>query len=270
MPELPEVETIRRQLLPVCQAQVIRTVELSDAGGGLLQNCHPEEFRQSLPGQSIRTLHRRGKFLIFECDSVFPVFHLGMSGIFLTDAAVSRYPQHIHVRLEFHSGKELFFQDMRRFGKIWLHRDFPPFPQLGVDPVSDPFSRNDLQQLLIRRDTGLKLFLMDQRALAGIGNIYASEILFSAGISPLRRTRTLSAAETAALYAAIRTVLAEAIERFGTTYSAYRTVDGHSGDNQHFLKVYQREGQPCVRCGREIEKIVLGSRSTFFCPQCQK
>ena len=270
MPELPEVETIRRQLLPICENETIRDIQFSEFAGALMQNCDPQLFRDALAGQRVRTLSRKGKYLIFECDDVFPVFHLGMSGIFLLQKSESKYPKHIHVELEFASGKLLFFQDMRRFGKVWLYQEYPQLPNLGIDPVSGELSAAAFAELIRRRDMNVKLFLMDQQFIAGIGNIYASEMLHDAQISPHRKTSDLSDNERDKLFGAVGKILGAAIEKFGTTYSAYRTVNGASGENQHFLQVYQRNGQPCYRCGAEIQKISLGNRSTFFCPACQK
>lgn len=267
MPELPEVETIRRQLLPLYRGEIFREIRLSALAA--LQNCRAEDF-QRLAGKRIDDFHRRGKFLIFECQGIYPVFHLGMSGIFLKSKAESLYPQHIHAEMRFKSGKELFFQDMRRFGNIRLYSEFPQFPGLGIDPLGAEFTAGRLNALLAAKKMNLKQFLMDQRYIAGIGNIYASEILFRARLSPHRKTHELKSRERAALFQAIPAILASAVENFGTTYSAYRTVTGESGENQHFLQVYQREGEPCHRCGRAIIKTVMGSRSTFYCEKCQR
>jgi formamidopyrimidine-DNA glycosylase len=270
MPELPEVETIRRQLLDYCLHDPINNVQFSKVVGAVLQNCDAQTFRQAVVGQAIREITRKGKYLFFKLDELYVVVHLGMSGIFITDRANSNYPQHIHLAFEFASGKQLFFQDMRRFGKIWLEREKPRIATLGIDPISETLTPEMFREFLKKRDTNVKLFLMDQRYIAGVGNIYASEMLHLAGISPLRKTGSLTAAEIDKLYAALFEVLNGAIERFGTTYSAYRTVSGVSGENQHFLKVYQRDGEPCYQCGLPLRKIVLGSRSTFFCENCQK
>lgn len=268
MPELPEVETIRRQLLPLYRGKEIADVRLKTPQ--LLKNCEPAFFSDALRGQTIENMSRKGKFLIVECSHAFPVFHLGMSGIFLKDPAESRYPQHIHLDIDFTDGSALYFQDMRKFGKIWLYQDYPALPNLGIDPISEALSEVQLKEFLGKRSIGMKNFLMNQKPITGIGNIYASEILFRAGISPYRRTDEVNAGEVKALHESIHTILEDAIDRFGTTYSAYRTVEGESGSNQNFLKVYQREGLPCTKCGSSILKSVIGSRSTFFCDNCQQ
>lgn len=267
MPELPEVETVRRQLLPLVEGRTIRSV--TARAPMLFQNCEPEVFTAALTGRRIEDLHRWGKYLVFVMVDCYPVFHLGMSGIFLTRRERSRFPQHIHVEIDLDDGSTLFFQDFRKFGKIWLYDEYPEFPQLGIDPVNCPPDMAIFTRLVRQRNQNLKLFLMDQGNLAGVGNIYASEMLHHAGISPYRRTGDLSDAEIAALHAAMNAVLQSAIANFGTTYSAYQTVTGESGTNQEFLQVYQLAGTPCRRCGAIIEKAMIGNRSTFFCRGCQ-
>jgi formamidopyrimidine-DNA glycosylase len=268
MPELPEVETIRRQLLPIYQGETIEHVECRKVR--IFQNVTPEKFARSLKGRKILDIGRYGKFCIFNCDSVWATFHLGMSGIFLEDKRDSFHPQHIHIQIHFSSGKKLYFQDVRKFGKVWLFKEQPEFANLGVDPTTRKFTLNNFRKLVTLRQMNIKFLLMNQAVLAGIGNIYANEILFNAGISPLRKSNKLKEKGIADLYSSIKLILNQAIKKFGTSYSAYRTVSGEPGTNQHFLKVYQRAGQECYRCGKTIKKIVIGSRSTFYCPNCQK
>jgi len=267
MPELPEVETTRRQLLPICKGETIADIKIHQPV--LLKNCDAEEFRYQLIGRTIDDIDRLSKYLIFRCGEVFPVVHLGMSGVFLKDRADSKYPKHIHVEWTFESGKQLFYQDMRRFGKIWLYKEYPVFEKLGIDPISQTLTVERLNELLQKRRTNMKLFLMDQQKLSGIGNIYASEILFESGILPHRETTSLDDKEIKLLYDKIHEVLQWAIDNFGTTYSAYQTVNGEAGKMQTYLKTYQRAGDSCKRCDGIIEKEVMGSRSTFFCRSCQ-
>lgn len=268
MPELPEVETIRLQLLPVAQGREIETVRVHNLVQ--LQNCSVREFRKALQGRRIKDISRRGKYLIFHCAPAFAVFHLGMSGIFLRSRRDSRFPQHIHVDIKLKGDGHLYFQDARKFGKIWLFDQPPQLPQLGIDPISDRLTAADFQHMLQGSQTNIKLFLMDQSRIAGIGNIYASEMLHRAKISPLRRAGELNPVEVKTLHRALKKILSSAIENFGTTYSAYRTVNGSTGRNQNFLKVYQREALPCLTCGESIRKVIQGSRSTFYCPRCQQ
>ncbi len=267
MPELPEVETVRRQLLPLYQGKTIDNIVLRTPY--LLKNAEPELFCNILRGKRLNDILRHGKFLTFVCEDLYPVFHLGMSGIFLSDRANSLYPQHIHVDIEFDDGSMLYFQDMRKFGKIWLYEDVPDFPTLGLDPINDTITLDRFREMLGQRGTAIKLFLMDQAHIAGIGNIYASEILHDAHILPKRPVKDLTNKETEALWQSITKILDLAIEKFGTSYSAYRTVSGETGDNQNFLQVYQRNDKPCYRCGEVVQKVVMGSRSTFYCEGCQ-
>ncbi|MGH1363546.1 MAG: bifunctional DNA-formamidopyrimidine glycosylase/DNA-(apurinic or apyrimidinic site) lyase [Calditrichia bacterium] len=267
MPELPEVETTRRQLLPICKGETISEVLIHQPV--LLKNCDAEQFRYDLVGRTIEDIDRLSKYLIFRCGEVFPVVHLGMSGVFLKDRADSKYPKHIHIEWTFESGKQLFYQDMRRFGKVWLYHHYPVFEKLGIDPISQTLTLEKLSELLDKRSTTMKLFLMDQQKLSGIGNIYASEILFESEILPQRLSTSLSEEEREKLFEQIHAVLKWAINNFGTTYSAYQTVNGEAGKMQTYLKTYQRHGEPCKRCTGIIEKEVMGSRSTFFCRSCQ-
>ncbi len=268
MPELPEVETIARQIRAAYLDRRIVEVEASPVI--IFQNISANEFAKTLAGKTIRSVSRYGKFLYWQAEDVFPVFHLGMSGVFIRDSQLSSYPQHIHIRFTFDDGRHLCFQDVRKFSKIYLYHQPPDFSGLGIDPTKENFTLINFRKLLNLKKMNIKSFLMDQKILAGIGNIYASEALFDAEISPFRRANELSKRESERLYFSILRILNSAIDRFGTTYTAYRTVDGTSGNNQHFLQVYQRAGQPCYRCGKTIEKIVQNSRSTFFCPHCQR
>lgn len=268
MPELPEVETIRRQLNSEYAGKTVENVTVFTPS--VLKNCSAGKFRSLLQRRKLERIERRGKFLIFFFEGVYVVVHLGMSGIFVKERRFSNYPGHIHIRFRFVSGKKLYYQDVRRFGKIWLYKSKPKFPDLGLEPLDENFTLNKFSKLINLKRQNVKSFLMDQRIIAGIGNIYANEILFRAGISPLRRTESLRAEEIAALFKAIPTVLRSALERFGTTYRAYQTVSGDSGENQMFLQVYHREAQPCTVCATPIRKVIIGNRSTFYCPKCQK
>ena len=268
MPELPEVETVRRQIEQgYLQARIIR-VKIRPAR--IFKNITPSHFARALEGNKILAVERYGKFMYWKVGKVYPVFHLGMSGIFISDQALSLYPQHIHVSFYFQDGRSLHFQDVRKFSKIFLFSAPPAFPELGIDPLQENFTLNNFKKLLTLRKITIKNLLMDQKMIAGIGNIYANEILFLSKIHPQRRGDTLKNSEMVRLFKTIPLILTGAIKHFGTTYTAYRTVEGEPGDNQNFLKVYQKAGEPCSRCRNLIQKRVLNSRSTFYCPKCQK
>ena len=268
MPELPEVETVARQLKSYYLGKIITEVETKP--GRIFINCTPKEFSQALINKKLQNIDRYGKFLIWEVDGIFPVFHLGMSGAFFRDRNKTSYPKHIHLSFKFSDNSRLFFQDIRKFGKILIFKDKPQFPELGPDPFSENFTLINLRELLNLSAVVIKTFLMDQHRIAGIGNIYANEILYRAGISPFRPARSINRKEAEKLFQAIRYILQKAISNFGTTYSVFQTVEGIDGENQNFLKVYQKEGKTCSRCGGEIKKVYINKRSTFFCEKCQK
>ncbi len=268
MPELPEVETIARQIRAVFLEKTIVKVAVNTPR--LLKNVSATEFVRRLEGQPLREVTRRGKFLLWQGGTAYPVFHLGMSGNFFRRREQATHPEHIHLEFHFADGQTLFYQDVRKFGKIWLYEEPPKFPELGVEPLSENFSLNNLKKLLNLKNMNMKAFLMDQSNIAGIGNIYANEILFLSRISPFRKTREITEKEAEVFFREIRSVLERAVRNFGTTYSDFRTVEGSDGQNQFFLQVYQKAGEPCPVCGTPIEKAVLNSRSTFYCPKCQR
>ncbi len=268
MPELPEVETIARQIRKDYLGRTLHRVRVLTAR--LLQNVSASEFVRRLENRPLKAVGRRGKFLLWQLGEQYLVFHLGMSGNFFRRREQATHPEHIHLEFYFAGDEALFYQDVRKFGKIWLYDRPPEFPALGVEPLSENFSLNNLKKLLNLKNMNIKAFLMDQKYLAGIGNIYANEILFLSRISPFRKTREITEEEAEELFRAIRFVLERAVENFGTTYSDFRTVEGSNGRNQFFLQVYQRADEPCPICGTPLKKVVLNSRSTFFCPQCQR
>lgn len=267
MPELPEVETIARQLRQYFLGKRLSSIEARQVR--IFQNINAEEFCANLRGRKLISIDRYGKFLYWNMEGFYPVFHLGMSGIFLKEKSQSNYPQHIHISMTFNQNLNLYFQDVRKFSKIFLYHKKPNFSQLGIDPTCKNFTLNNLKKLLNLRSVNIKNILMDQGIIAGIGNIYANEILYDARIYPLRPANSLNSNEIRQIYHSIKKIMNLAVERFGTTYSAYRTVQGNTGDNQNFLKVYQKEGTTCPVCGTVIEKMFVSSRSTFYCKKCQ-
>lgn len=267
MPELPEVETIARQIRQKFVGRRISRIEANQSK--IFQNVTAEEFSRMLLNRKLERVGRYGKYLYWVFDDISVLFHLGMSGIFIKEKSFSRYPQHIHICFNFENGSRLYFQDVRKFSKISLHKNSPSFTSLGIDPTQPNFSLSKLKNLLISKSAAIKPFLMDQQLIAGIGNIYANEILFDAKINPQRRASSLSAREIQRLHHSIANILRSAIEHFGTSYSAYRTLGGEVGENQKFLKVYQRKDLQCPNCGTSIAKTVMNSRSTFYCKKCQ-
>ena len=274
MPELPEVETVRRML----EAHVVgRRVNSVQRSRRPLRNEPPDrQLARRLRGNELRAVRRHGKYLIIDLSDGWSLLsHLGMSGRWLF---VDRKPgprlEHVHARIRFEDGTELWFQDPRRFGMLRVvetasaRRD-PALAILGPDPVMEPPSGPRLHELARASAAPIKSFLMDQRRIAGVGNIYASEILHRARVHPARKTSSLSAEDWAAVSRELIAVLGEAIDRMGTTFSAYRTLWNEPGAYGEQLLVYERAGEPCRVCGKPIRRLVQANRSSFFCPECQ-
>jgi formamidopyrimidine-DNA glycosylase len=272
VPELPEVETLRRMLAAAVPGRTIRAAWLS---GAALRARVAASLPRRLRGRTFSGVARHGKYLLLHLDAgVTLVSHLGMSGRWLLFPAAPPPLPHVHARLRLSGGAELWFQDARRFGLLrlvatrHLGRE-PSLAGLGPDPLDAPLSAADLLARVRGGRTSVKSFLMDQRRIAGIGNIYASEILFRAGVDPRRRVRALGRAEWGAIAAAVPAVLGEALACMGTTFSTYRTIWNEPGQFAERLAVYDRAGAPCRRCGTPIRRIVQAQRSTFLCPRCQ-
>ena len=274
MPELPEVETVRRALDATIRGRTIARVWLS---GLSLREPVAETVPACLAGRRVVALRRIGKYLLIDCDGeVTMLSHLGMSGRWLffatppDDAPMS----HVHARLTFSDGAAAWYQDARRFGLLRvvatarLAHD-PSLAALGPDPVTDVLDPTALRQAARASRTPIKSFLLDQSRIAGIGNIYASEILHRAKIDPRRLAGIVSAAQWARIVDETSTVLGEAIDGMGTTFSMYRTVWGEEGQYGERLRVYGREGDPCATCGRGIRRLVQSGRATYFCTRCQ-
>jgi len=270
MPELPEVETIARDLREAgLPGQTITGVRIywdrSVATPAL------SEFRSRVVGQTVRTVTRRGKFL--RLDLQLPetlLIHLRMTGRLLLLPAADDVQPHLRLMFDLADGRQLRFHDMRKFGRVYLTSDPESIlGKLGPEPLSDSFGAADLYARLRTRRTMLKPLLLDQRFIAGIGNIYADEALFLAGLHPCRRAIDLSGQEAEALYHAIRRVLTVAISDRGTTLGDYQTVSGQPGEHQESLQVFRRTGEPCPRCGQKIERLVVAGRGTHICRRCQ-
>ena len=278
MPELPEVETVRRSLEATVTGRTIRSVRLS---GLPLREPIARGFAGRVTGHRLTRARRHGKYLLLDLDRGLTLLsHLGMSGrwlFFPEPPAPAPAPdmRHVHVRLIFSDGSELWFQDPRRFGLLravptaGLARD-PSLALVGRDPIAAPPTGDWLHERARDARLSVKDFLMDQQRVAGIGNIYASEILHRARIHPLTRAGRVSPAAWDAISREIATVLNEAIERSGTTFSMYRTMWNEPGEYGAQLRVYDRSGQPCRTCGTPIRRIVQGGRATYLCPRCQR
>lgn len=266
MPELPEVESVRRQLAPELQGRSVEAV-WTDPHPQMPRQFH---FPERAVGHSINVVGRRGKFIINELsEGLEMIMHLGMTGVFRFDYD----GPHVRARISLDDGRTLVFNDVRRFGRLAVvdkgdYSALPTLATLGPEPLSDEFDPDRFARDLARTNAPVKPYLLSQRPVAGVGNIYADEALWQARIHPL--SRRVGRARAHALHAAIRRVLAESIEREGTTFSDYQMVNGESGRNQSFLIAYGQEGRPCPRCRATMRKIVLGGRGTTYCPRCQR
>jgi formamidopyrimidine-DNA glycosylase len=274
MPELPEAETIVRDLRRRIRGATVRAVAVSRPDI-LVPGLSAARLGRVLRGRHLLDVSRRAKAVVLEFDEGWRlIIGLGMTGRVLTsDAPAARELRHIAARIEFHDGRTLLYDDARRFGRLDL-RDEQAWTQrsdaLGVEPLSDRFTPALLHQLTRKSISPIRNFLLDQKKLAGVGNIYANEALFRARIRPSRRARTLRRADSEALHLTIRDVLSEAIQARGTTLSDYRDGSGEPGSFQFGLQVYDRAGLPCVRCATPVKRVVITNRSAFYCPACQK
>lgn len=275
MPELPEVETTRRGIAPHLVGRRVAAVTLRRAD---LRWPIPREISELLPGQRIDAVERRAKYLLLHTQVGSALLHLGMSGMLRVlppDAPVGKH-DHVDIVLEpapNQGARVLRFTDPRRFGcLLWQ----PPgtvhelLANLGPEPLTDAFDGDLLWHASRGRRAAVKLFLMDNAVVVGVGNIYASEALFAAGIDPRREAGSVSRARYARLAAEVKRILGWAIERGGTTLRDFLNPDGAPGYFFRELNVYGREGEACRMCGTAIRQIVLGQRSTFWCPRCQR
>lgn len=304
MPELPEVEYTARQLRAQVVGATIRDVEVYWAR--TIGHPQLEDFCAEIAGRTIEGVRRRGKFLLLDLSgNLLLTVHRRMTGNFLLlpagwevdcslreqdvtawrtrgptfypgdtvlDHSYSRELHYCRVCFRFTDGRRLLFTDPRKFGRIELWpraHEGEALAGLGPEPLGEEFTPGALQQGLGRRHVVVKSALLDQSIVAGLGNIYADEALFCAGIHPLRRSDTLTQEELVKLHAAIVSVLTRGIEHGGTSFNDYRDLWGEAGDNYNHVHVYHQDGKPCKRCGRLIERIVVAQRSTHFCPGCQ-
>jgi formamidopyrimidine-DNA glycosylase len=271
MPELPEVETTRRGLAPHVEGRRITGVVLRRPD---LRWPIPDEIRERLPGRRIEAVRRRAKYLLMDTDAGdSALLHLGMSGMLRVLPADTPVGAHDHVDLALDSGRVLRFTDPRRFGSLlWqpAGTEHELLRGLGPEPLSDAFDGDWLFARSRGRSAPVKTFLMDQKIVVGVGNIYAAESLFRAGISPLRAAGKVSRERYAALAGAVRDILAYAITRGGTTLRDFLSPDGAPGYFEQELAVYGRGGEACPGCGGPLREASIGQRASVWCPRCQR
>lgn len=297
MPELPEVETIRRNLLEKVKGLKVQRIELLSPK--FIEFPGPEEFAARLGGKTLSDITRRGKYLVLRfCDGAGAapggeagveecvVVHLKMAGRLIACRGGEPIVKHTHVIFHLSDGWELRYIDLRHFGRLAILATAAPSARgtldedpgtlekglgaLGIEPLSPEFTPEWLGQFLSRRGGRIKAVLLDQHAIAGLGNIYVDEALFEAGIHPERKASGLTPGEVTALHKAIRVILKQAIDFRGTTILTYVDGEGRRGEFAAKLKVYRKHGQPCPRCGTVIERAVVAGRGTHFCPRCQR
>ncbi len=271
MPELPEVETIRRQLAPHLEGRKIERVEILD--WRWTRPDRPTRVAEQLRGRTVENVGRAGKYLVWTLSGDrFLLVHLRMTGALLFDPPTEAL--YTRVRFELDAGHRLLYIDPRRFGTGHLvigaaARDAYLAARLGVEPFTEEFTAAHLRKSASGRAAPVKAFLLDQRRVAGVGNIYADEALFRAGIHPLRPAGRLTAAQLARLRDAIEEALSAGIEAKGASIDDFRHIDGARGSFQDKFLIHRREGEPCVNCGTTIRKIVVGGRGTYVCEHCQ-
>jgi formamidopyrimidine-DNA glycosylase len=272
MPELPEVETIRRQLAPHLDGRTIVDAEILDPRW--TRPHAPDETAAALRGSTTERVDRRGKYLVWTLsEDRYLVINLRMTGTLLFDPPAE--PVHTRVRLALDDGHRLIYVDPRRFGTGHLllgapARDAYLASRLGVEPFTPEFTPEHLRRIARGRTAPVKAFVLDQRRIAGVGNIYADEALFRAGIHPLRPAGRLTLPEWGGVREAIEDALGEGIEAKGASIDDFRHVDGARGSFQDRFLVHLRAGEPCSRCGKTIRKIVVGGRGTYVCEGCQR
>ena len=268
MPELPEVETIKNELIPHVVGHRITGIDL--LWKGIVRQPPPEEFCSRLAGQKVTGVQRRGKYLIFTLGHGVWILHLKMSGSLLVKPAWDKPDKYTRAIFHLNQGTGLYFRDVRKLGVMWLVQDENEIVgKLGPEPLEDAFTPQVLADILSRRSAPIKALLCDQEAIAGIGNMYADEALFAARINPLRRGGSLSREEIERLHHAIKEVLLTAIGNKGASILNYYRPGGELGSAHFDFKVAHRRDEPCPVCGTPIERIAIRNRGTYFCPKCQ-
>lgn len=273
MPELPEVETVRRTLIHLVAGRRIESVTVK-LPRIIQRPVEPEQFADALAGRTIQTVERRGKFLRILLDGLVLVSHLRMEGRYGVFPSDDEPELHTHVLFHLDDGTDLRYKDVRQFGTMHLFLPgedlrLPPLAKLGLEPLEEGFTLEALRERLERRSTRIKPLLLNQEHIVGLGNIYVDEALYHAGIHPERSPESLGAKEWEKLHASIRATLARAVEAGGSSIKSYVNGQGEMGMFQHQLLVYGRGGEACRSCGAAIRKFVVGGRGTHICDSCQ-
>lgn len=274
MPELPEVETVRKGLNQQVAGAVIQSVDVF-WNRMITPPFSSQRFKEVLVGEQIHTVERRGKYLIFLLDHWAMISHLRMEGKYKVTSSEDPYKKHTHVVFHLADSRDLRYLDVRKFGRFTLvpidkQDEYEPFIKLGPEPIPDCFHASEFQERLSRTGRAIKAVILDQHVVAGVGNIYADESLFEARIHPAKPANALTDEETVQLHDAIIHVIQQAIRAGGSTIRTYKNSLGEAGKFQLSLNVYGKKGEACPRCGHPIQKIRVAQRGTHFCPNCQR
>jgi formamidopyrimidine-DNA glycosylase len=271
VPELPEVETIRLDLQPRVVGRTFNHIRILPGAERIVQRPSPAEFCRALPGRHIENISRRGKYLLFHLsDGRCLIVHLRMTGAILHRAKDAPEDPYLQICFSMDDNSELRYTDLRKLGSMWLVEEREAIVgKLGPDAL-EGLTWQTLRSLTDGRSACIKAVLMDQQALAGLGNIYSEEALFRVGIDPRRSAKSLTSDDLRRLSKAIREVLLEAMGHRGSSFHDYVDAEGREGQHQWHVKVYRRTGEPCYNCGTPIERIKVSGRSTHFCPRCQR
>ena len=269
MPELPEVETTRRGLEPLITDKKIISIHIYKKK---LRWNIPSHLTSTLKNQTVKSISRRAKYLLVQFENGQLVIHLGMSGSIRVVPSFEPLKKHEHFEIKLNNSTSLRFHDPRRFGSVlWQkpNETISLLKNLGPEPLSYEFDNNSLFKSSIGKSKNIKTFIMDSNVVVGVGNIYASESLFLAGISPKRKAGETSKKRFIILTESIRSVLSDAINNGGTTLNDFSNVDGSPGYFSQVLSVYGRDNMPCIRCSGKIKRIIQNQRTTYYCPKCQ-
>ncbi|HHF98091.1 MAG TPA: DNA-formamidopyrimidine glycosylase [Candidatus Aerophobetes bacterium] len=274
MPELPEVETIRQDMINRVKGKRIVKVEVRNEKN--IRFPSPQEFKKRIEGRIIEDIKRRGKYLLVALDSGdFLVFHLKLTGRLLFFSEKEKEPDYVRIVFFFEDKTRLFFADIRGFADVHLltreeMESLPAIKEMGPEPLSPDFTLDEFKKRIKSKKGRIKPLLMDQKVIAGIGNIYSQESLYRAKVHPEKNASKLTDKEIEAIYKSLLEVLEEAIKYRGSSVDAYLDLEGKEGGYVPHLKVYGREGERCLRCGAPIKKKKIGGRGTYFCDNCQK
>lgn len=273
MPELPEVDQVRKTLAPHIVGKTIKKVEIGLPR--MIQYPAAEVFASKVAGKEIASITRRGKYLRINLQQdMYILAHLRMTGALLAVKKTESEPPYAHIKFELTGEENLWFTDIRTFGTLYLidHEDkvIEGYATLGPEPLEAALTPEYLAKICQKKTGAIKAAILDQKIIAGLGNIYADEALFGAEVLPTRKANSLSKAEYTKLVASINKVIAQGIKNHGTTFRNYQDADGNQGDNVRHLMVYHRKGEPCKVCGTILEQCKVAGRGSVFCSHCQK